>query len=163
MKIKLSKSDWEAIGSKMGWIKSAQWSGRSDDYPDDESEGEEVSGVVDVDMTQMSLDEFPDVEFGGLYTISYVYKFPPDRYPDGDDSIEIKDIQVKEIHCEWVAEGKNCPDEAGLSLAKEKMRALLLDPRHGWDHEDQIREDARSDRPYEDPDAERKSRYPYED
>lgn len=150
MRIKLSKEDWEKIGQKMGWIKSAQWSGRSDDYPDDESEGEKISGNFDVDMTDMYVDEFPNVEFGGVYNISYNYTFPPERWPESDDSIEIVNIKVKEIHCDWVGEGAVCPEGEDLERARGIIRGYLLDPSHGWDHKDQIREDARAERPYRD-------------
>lgn len=160
MRIKLSQSDWMEIGNKMGWVKTSQWDGRSDDYPEDDDQ-DTVDGVVNVEMMDMDVDEFPNILFDGSYDIKYKYTFPPRRNPDGDDSIEIKDIQVKEINCEWVGEGGQCPDEAGMIIAKAKIRELLLDPKHGWDHDDHIRKDVSDNTPYEDPDAERKNRLGY--
>ena len=56
MKIKLSKSDWEIIGLKMGWVKTAQM--LSDGSPpwENEPEREESSDTVGVDMEDMELE-----------------------------------------------------------------------------------------------------------
>lgn len=152
MKIKLSKSDWASIGSKMGWFKKAQAFA-----PWEREEPHRISDKVDIDMESMSVDEFPDVVFNGMYTISYDYAFP--EVEGGDDEISIRDISVVQIGCEWVAEGKACPSDQEMEMAKKIIRGYLLNPKHGWDHEDQIRQDAKEkdDRPYYDPDSERKN------
>lgn len=43
MRIKLSKSDWENIGKKMGWIKEAFYSDENDGDVDSDDEGDEDS------------------------------------------------------------------------------------------------------------------------
>ena len=159
MKIKLSQSDWRRIGEQMGWMKTAQWGGRSDDGPPDPEEGEKLNGeTVDVEMEDMEVPEFPGVLFGGTYTIMYDYEFPV--RDEGDDEVNILDISVKEVLCTHVAQGAECPSEDKMEAVKGAIKKSLMNPKNGYPHEDDVREDARSKDPrhHEDPDLWRKER-----
>jgi hypothetical protein len=158
MKIKLSKTDWKTIGQKMGWLKTAQM--LSDGSPpwENEPERKESSDTVGVDMEDMELEEYPGVIFAGKYEIDYWVNYPHDEGEWNSEDISIRNIRVTNVHCSWLADGTLCPQN--LEEVKEKIGELLKDPRHGWDHEEHIREHAMGNDPRptpSDPDDARKN------
>jgi len=91
--------------------------------------------------------------------INYDYEFPV--HEDGDDYISLNDIVVQDVRCAHLDPGVQCPLENNMNEIMTGIRRELLDPKNGFPHDDEIREDARQNdpRPYYDPDIERKEKY----
>lgn len=108
MRIKLSKSDWENIGQKMGWLKKQAY---ASDY------------TYEYHFDDIQLPEFPDHGFSGTATITYVWHHEEgDRISPGMDEPEIKEITIEESDLQCVDENGECPAPAG---AKEKIEEFL--------------------------------------
>ena len=88
MKIKLSKSQWEKMGKKAGWMKeSAEFDGMGSQFPVEPKHSKVLNKIAEKYLSQLNIQPLIELKQASGIITSDIYsevekQFPIDQYPD---------------------------------------------------------------------------------